>query len=168
MDKDELPKEREITDKPPGEDNGLSLATKVYVCILVLASLSIIFFYMIPNIKWFGPKCDGTSGYCGMAEYDAKNVMAALASYFSEPDTKRIPSINTLKLAADLSLINDNPEPNIWPPAGTNAYHNNTIKVTVYDNSGCCPRGSAYIATSNVFMAVQHSYPFLGGGYWEK
>lgn len=167
MDKDKMPWERGSTDRPPGEDNGLSLATKVYVCLIILATLTIVIGYIVPKILsdvwyWLEPKCpgSGTRAYCRMAEQDAMNVMASLASYFSDPNNMRIPSIETLRRHADFSLIYDNPEPTIWPPEGSNVFNYNTIRVTVYDKFDCCWLGSAYIATGNPFK--------LQGGYWEK
>jgi hypothetical protein len=91
--------------------------------------------------------------------------MASLASYFSDPENMRIPSINTLRRTEDLSLNNDNPEPTIWPPEGTNAYHYNTIQVTVYDNTDCCRRGSTYIVTGNPFKGIEY-VASEQGGYW--
>ena len=113
-----------------------------------------------------------------MAEQDAQSVIASLASYFSDPNNMRIPSIETLRRNADLSLNYDNPEPTIWPPEGSNAYNYNTIRVTVYVNFDCCRRGSNYIATGNAYInpelaaketGIKRVSPvFFQGGYWEK
>ena len=155
MDKDKLPREKEDTDKPPGEDNGLSLATKVYICLLVLASFSIFFGYIVPN--WPEPECSGRGGkaYCSPCEQDAINVMASLASYFSEPENMRVPTVEVLISSADLSLNNPVENVILFPEPGKSA-QKQTISVRVIDDTECCPRNNAYIAT-------------MGGGvgYWE-
>ena len=139
----------------------IGLIDRVFKSLLILASLSISIAVIIEI--WPEPKCGESRSYCAPCEQDAHAVVAALASYFSDTDNKRIPTIETLKYSADLSLHNVDPEPTIWPPERTNAYHYNTIKVTVYDNSGCCPRGSAYIQKGNVTPP-----PSFQRGYWEK
>lgn len=164
MDKDELSREGKDKEIQPEEAQGISLREKFLFCLLILVAALV---YSAAVVPAYFPQLfyKPSRPWCRIAEADAMNVMAALASYFSEPENMRIPSIETLKSDWDtaLSLNNDNPEPTIWPPEGSNAYHYNTIRVTVYDNSGQCPRGSAYIATCNVTIA-----PSCQGGYWQK
>ena len=142
MDIDELPREREDSDKPHREDNGLSLATKVYVSILILASLSIIILYIIPNYKSPKPPCGGS--YCSCTSQDAKNVLAALASYFSEPENMRMPTVEVLISDADLGLNNPVENVILYPEPGESA-KSQPIRVMVIDDWERCPRNSSYV-----------------------
>ena len=113
--------------------------------MIVIAIIGILAAIAIPNFIAYRDKA-----YCSRAEQDAKNVLAALASYFSEPENMRVPTITVLELPSisgggDLSVNNDNPEPVIVPAPGT-AASSAQITVTVNDNSGRCPRNNTYTA----------------------
>jgi len=82
--------------------------------------------------------------YCGRAESDAQNTLAAISSYFSEPEHTAMPSLANLTGGEDLSLNNTGVA--IDPAAGTTA-GGATITVAVTDGTGRCPRGSTYTVT---------------------
>jgi len=112
--------------------------------MIVIAIIGILAAIAIPNFISYRDKA-----YCSRAEQDSKNVLAALASYFSEPENLSVPAITVLQLdssagGADLSLNNTSVTTN--PAAGSNAA-GSSITVTVTDDSGRCPRNTAYTAT---------------------
>ena len=109
--------------------------------MIVIAIIGILAAIAIPNFIAYRDKA-----YCSRAEQDAKNVLSALASYFSEPENMRVPSIPILMSDADLSLNNTSTVPVLTPGTGTSA-SSATISVLVNDNSGRCPRNNNYTST---------------------
>jgi prepilin-type N-terminal cleavage/methylation domain-containing protein len=112
--------------------------------MIVIAIIGILAAIAIPNFISYRDKA-----YCSRAEQDSKNVLAALASYFSEPENLRVPTVAVLQMnssagGADLSLNNTTVTTN--PAAGSNA-SGAALTVTVTDDSGRCPRDTQYTAT---------------------
>lgn len=117
--------------------------------MIVIAIIGILAAIAIPNFIAYRDKA-----YCSRAEQDAKNVLASLASYFSEPEYMRMPTVDVLISDADLSLNNPVANVALSPPAGSSA-QSTQIRVAVDDDSNRCPRNGTYRAT-------------MGGdkGYW--
>jgi prepilin-type N-terminal cleavage/methylation domain-containing protein len=113
--------------------------------MIVIAIIGILAAIAIPNFISYRDKA-----YCSRAETDAKNVMAALSAYFSEPGRTQLPAITELQSAENLSLNN----PSVVFTAGSNL--DTEVWVQVTDDSGRCPRGDWY-TTSMGGEAV---------GYW--
>ena len=98
--------------------------------MIVIAIIGILAAIAIPNFIAYRDKA-----YCGYAEGDAQNTLAALSSYFSEPDRTTVPSdVQDLVDAEELSLNNATTSVAISTAAG--------YTVTVTDDSGRCPRGT--------------------------
>lgn len=118
--------------------------------MIVIAIIGILAAIAIPNFIAYRDKA-----YCSRAEQDAKNVLAALASYFSEPENMRVPTVGVLRSDADLSLNNPDGNVTLFPAPGV-AAQSQSIRVTVVDDSNRCPRNTSYVAT-------------MGGGigYWQ-
>ena len=102
--------------------------------MIVIAIIGILAAIAIPNFIAYRDKA-----YCGYAEGDAQNVLAALSSYFSEPDRTATPTVAQLVTAEDLSLNNDATSVTISTATG--------FTITVTDDSSRCPRGTTYSAT---------------------
>ena len=109
--------------------------------MIVIAIIGILAAIAIPNFISYRDKA-----YCSRAEQDAKSVLAALASYFSEPENMRIPTIGVLVTAEDLSTSNPTANITTSPGAGV-AANSATVEVTVVDSSNRCPRNTSYTAT---------------------
>ena len=69
--------------------------------MIVIAIIGILAAIAIPNFIAYRDKA-----YCGYAESDAQNTLAALSAYFSEPDRTTLPTIPDLIDTEDLSLNN--------------------------------------------------------------
>jgi len=104
--------------------------------MIVIAIIGILAAIAIPNFIAYRDKA-----YCGYAEGDAQNTLAALSSYFSEPTRTQLPSVAELGTAEELSL-NNNQNAN-----SVNITTLNGFTVTVVDESGRCPRGTIYSAS---------------------
>ena len=102
--------------------------------MIVIAIIGILAAIAIPNFIAYRDKA-----YCGYAEGDAQNTLAALSSYFSEPTRTQLPSIGELVTAEELSLNNMTDSVDLT--------ENNGFIVVVTDDSGRCPRGNTYTAT---------------------
>ena len=103
--------------------------------MIVIAIIGILAAIAIPNFIAYRNKA-----YCGYAEGDAQNTLAALSSYFSEPERTTLPdSAQDLIDAEALSLNNAVSSVDITTANG--------FTVTVEDDSGRCPRGDTYSAT---------------------
>jgi len=103
--------------------------------MIVIAIIGILAAIAIPNFISYRNKA-----FCSKAETDAQSVIAALSSYFSEPQHTSTPSIDELKSTASLALNNNNTA--TLTPSGTG---NAVIwTITVTDGSGRCPRGGLY------------------------
>jgi hypothetical protein len=91
----------------------------------------------IPNFIAYRDKA-----FCSYTETDAQNILAALASYFSEPEHTQTPTIAELEREEDLTLNNA-----IAGNANVTGSSTGTITVTVTDESGRCPRSGNYSVT---------------------
>ncbi len=116
--------------------------------MIVIAIIGILAAIAIPNFIAYRDKA-----FCSYTETDAQNILAALASYFSEPDHTQTPSIDDLINSESLSLNNDTTG-NTQVTGSTSG----TITVTVTDESGRCPRNTAYDVTMG---------GSTGGGDWQ-
>ncbi len=103
--------------------------------MIVIAIIGILAAIAIPNFIAYRDKA-----YCGYAEGDAQNTLAALSSYFSEPNRTTMPNdVQDLVDAEELSLNNA-----VGSVTLTEA---NGFTVAVEDDSNRCPRGDTYTAT---------------------
>ena len=98
--------------------------------MIVIAIIGILAAIAIPNFIAYRDKA-----YCGYAEGDAQNTLAALSSYFSEPDRTQLPTVPQLIGAEELSLNNSAANSVLITTASG-------FTVTVLDESGRCPRGT--------------------------
>ena len=106
--------------------------------MIVIAIIGILAAIAIPNFIAYRDKA-----YCGYAEGDAQNTLAALSSYFSEPDrTTQITDVQDLVDAEELSLNNEVTDVAI--SGGTTGVG---YSIAVTDSSSRCPRGTIYTAT---------------------
>ena len=71
--------------------------------MIVIAIIGILAAIAIPNFIAYRNKA-----FCSKAETDAQSVIAALSSYFSEPNHTSTPTIAQLKSTASLALNNNN------------------------------------------------------------
>jgi type IV pilus assembly protein PilA len=105
--------------------------------MIVIAIIGILAAIAIPNFIAYRDKA-----FCGYTETDAQNILAALASYFSEPDHTQTPTISDLQTTEDLTLNNNNANMALVSGSSTG-----TITVTVTDQSGRCPRSGLFSVT---------------------
>jgi len=109
--------------------------------MIVIAIIGILAAIAIPNFISYRDKA-----FCGQAEHDAQNTLAALSAYFSEPDRTTVPTgatgIGQLISLESLSLNNTTGNVSLTEAAG-----GMTITVTVTDGTTRCPRSSQYAAT---------------------
>ncbi len=96
--------------------------------MIVIAIIGILAAIAIPNFINYRNKA-----YCSKVETDAQNMIAAMASYFADPDRTSIPSTQDLVDAEELMLNNDTGDATITT-SGTGA----VIEVT--DTANKCPR----------------------------
>ncbi|PIE60794.1 MAG: pilus assembly protein [Desulfobulbus propionicus] len=98
--------------------------------MIVIAIIGILSAIAIPNFISYRNKT-----YCSAVESDVNNIAAAVSDYFSEPNHTSIPAMADLR-GIELS------------PSSTNAVlggdANQTINISVTDDSGRCPRGNTY------------------------
>ena len=104
--------------------------------MIVIAIIGILAAIAIPNFIAYRDKA-----FCSYTETDAQNILAALASYFSEPEHTQTPSIADLVNEEELSLNN------LQASANVTGSSTGTITVTVTDDSGRCPRATNYAVT---------------------
>jgi prepilin-type N-terminal cleavage/methylation domain-containing protein len=69
--------------------------------MIVIAIIGILAAIAIPNFIAYRDKA-----YCSQAENDAQNTLAALSSYYADPDHTGIPNTTMLISVEDLSLNN--------------------------------------------------------------
>jgi len=99
--------------------------------MIVIAIIGILAAIAIPNFISYRDKA-----YCSKAETDGQSVLAALASYFSEPDNTSITGgITRLQDEEELVLNGDNEGTLIEVGAGTGVF-----EAQISDGSGRCPR----------------------------
>jgi prepilin-type N-terminal cleavage/methylation domain-containing protein len=108
--------------------------------MIVIAIIGILAAIAIPNFISYRDKA-----YCSRAETDGSNVLAALASYFSEPTNTQLPSPGTLQTAEYLSVNNGTENVTYTgATAGDGLEHGAELWINVTDQSGRCPRESSY------------------------
>ena len=163
MNNDEPNENIEDTEKPPQKAERKSAARKPIgwrLASFLLVVFVVIGVIMSPNYVVYDAR-----SICSYTEEDARNVLGALASYFSEPENKRMPELSVLVSHEGLSLNNPAANVSLYPLPGSlvqdyslsdpgEVVH--TIRVRIIDASERCPRNNTYIAT-------------MGGGasYWE-
>ena len=103
--------------------------------MIVIAIIGILAAIAIPNFIAYRDKA-----FCSYAEQDAQSVMAALASYFSEPEHTQTPTTAELVALEQLSTNNATGSIDIQENAGV-------TDITVQDDSGRCPRSTQYTKT---------------------
>ena len=101
--------------------------------MIVIAIIGILAAIAIPNFIAYRDKA-----FCSRAEADGQNVLAALASYFSEPNNTSMPSVADLMNAEQLTLNEDNAATLTDVGTGTD----NVYQVQVSDGSNRCPRAT--------------------------
>lgn len=102
--------------------------------MIVIAIIGVLAAIAIPNFISYRDKA-----YCSYTENDAKNALAALSSYFSEPGRTGAPTIADLTATESFMLNTGN-------TASFINTQNGWYEVSVTDGSGRCPRGSYYHA----------------------
>ena len=120
--------------------------------MIVIAIIGILAAIAIPNFISYRDKA-----YCSRAETDGSNVLAALASYFSEPTNTQLPSPETLQSSEYLSVNNSVGNVEYSLTEGVGLEHGAELWISVTDQSGRCPRETIY----NVAMGANTI------GYWE-
>jgi prepilin-type N-terminal cleavage/methylation domain-containing protein len=98
--------------------------------MIVIAIIGILAAIAIPNFISYRNKA-----YCSKAETDGQNIIAAMSSYFADPQKENIPSIDDLKSAEALVLNNDTD--NGYSSGGGTA--DNWVIVFVGDDADKCP-----------------------------
>jgi type IV pilus assembly protein PilA len=118
--------------------------------MIVIAIIGILAAIAIPNFIAYRDKA-----YCSKAETDAQSVLAALSSYFSEPDNTSIQGGVPTLVAQEELRLNNPTKADVEEDAG------GWITVEIGDESGRCPRSDpgntgtptdtyfAYMGTSN-------------------
>ena len=169
MDKDELLRKIKDSKIPTDKKEGKGAGRKRLILdlILILPSVLLIIFIIFLNFRSYEDRSYAVrcGSFCRCAEQDAKNVLASIASYFSEPENMRMPEISVLVSDEGLSLNNPSANVSLYPRPGTLVQDFSlsgpgavvqAVRVRVFDASGRCPRNIAYVSS-------------LGGGigYWE-
>ena len=94
--------------------------------MIVIAIIGILAAIAIPNFLRYRDKA-----YCAKSETDAQNVLAALSSYFADPDHTAIPTLAQLTNTEELILNN--------PTATSLSSSGNGAIVSVGDDAQRCP-----------------------------
>jgi prepilin-type N-terminal cleavage/methylation domain-containing protein len=94
--------------------------------MIVIAIIGILAAIAIPNFLRYRDKA-----YCAKSETDAQNTMAALSSYFADPDHTAIPDVSMLESLEELVLNN--------PTQTTITTTGNGAIITVGDDAQRCP-----------------------------
>jgi prepilin-type N-terminal cleavage/methylation domain-containing protein len=94
--------------------------------MIVIAIIGILAAIAIPNFLRYRDKA-----YCAKSETDAQNVIAALSSYFADPDHTAIPTLAQLTGLEELVLNN--------PSNTTVATSGNGAIISVGDDAQRCP-----------------------------
>jgi type IV pilus assembly protein PilA len=103
--------------------------------MIVIAIIGILAAIAIPNFIAYRDKA-----FCSRAESDGQNILAALASYFSEPNNTALPSVDDLMSAEDLTLNDGN--------YGTlSELTDGSFEAQVNDGSTRCPRADVTSGT---------------------
>jgi len=102
--------------------------------MIVIAIIGILAAIAIPNFISYRDKA-----YCSYSETDAQSVLAAMSSYFAEPDHTTMPTVANLVAAENLTFSGSN--------TGTLSDQGGGVyMVTITDGSGRCPRNAVYTA----------------------
>ena len=94
--------------------------------MIVIAIIGILAAIAIPNFLRYRDKA-----YCARSETDAQNIVAALASYFADPDHQSIPDMGDLTGTEELILNN--------PSEATLTESGNGAIIAVGDDAERCP-----------------------------
>jgi prepilin-type N-terminal cleavage/methylation domain-containing protein len=94
--------------------------------MIVIAIIGILAAIAIPNFLRYRDKA-----YCAKSETDAQNVVAALSSYFADPDHTAIPTLAQLTSLEELVLNN--------PTQTTVTTSGNGAIISVGDDANRCP-----------------------------
>ena len=111
--------------------NLLRISNRLFI---ILITGAVLFSMFIPDL--WQSSVTGCRSPCSLVETDAQNTLAALASYFSEPENNEVPTLQDLIRTEALTLnkgstvIIDGPK--------------DAIRVSVIDNKKKCPRGDIY------------------------
>jgi len=108
--------------------------------MIVIAIIGILAAIAIPNFLRYRDKA-----YCAKSETDAQNVLAALSSYFADPDHTAIPSLSDLTGLEELVLNN--------PSSTTISTSGNGAIIIIGDDAGRCP----YVAKES-----EYYYTYFG------
>ena len=108
--------------------------------MIVIAIIGILAAIAIPNFISYRNKA-----YCQESESDAQSTLAALASYFTDPDHTTLPTVPNLMDLENLSL--NNASGSVALSLAVAGDLNSTITVDVTDDSTRCPRMATYTAT---------------------
>jgi len=117
--------------------------------MIVIAIIGILAAIAIPNFIAYRDKA-----FCSRSEADGQNILAALASYFSEPNNTQMPSVPELKIAEDLTL-------NAGNEGTLTELTDGTFEAQVSDGSGRCPRSVDGSLNYYAYMGTQT----IGGWY---
>jgi prepilin-type N-terminal cleavage/methylation domain-containing protein len=101
--------------------------------MIVIAIIGILAAIAIPNFISYRDKA-----YCSKAENDAQSGLAALASYYSDPDATDVPNVGTLRSQEEFNPINS---------VSISGSATGSVTITVTDDSGRCPRDTTYSVT---------------------
>jgi prepilin-type N-terminal cleavage/methylation domain-containing protein len=107
--------------------------------MIVIAIIGILAAIAIPNFIAYRNKA-----FCSKAETDAKNMLACLSDYFTEPEHTALPLMSELRGFE----FSDQPANTGWLSAGifgVDGDPNRTVTSVVFDVSRRCPRGSVYL-----------------------
>ena len=122
--------------------------------MIVIAIIGILAAIAIPNFIAYRDKA-----YCSRAETDSSSVLAALASYFSEPLHTQLPTPAVLASEEDLSVNNSVANVSYsGVAAGEGLDRGETLWINITDDSGRCPRDNVY----HVAMGAEKL------GYWTE
>ncbi len=102
--------------------------------MIVIAIIGILAAIAIPNFISYRDKA-----YCQDAENDAGNTLAAIASYFAEPEHMTMPTYANLTAGESLSTNN--------ATVVITGNATQVITVTVFDGSLRCPRNANFAVT---------------------